>query len=148
MRLPTGLQPFATAVALLFSVACNDDNGGPTDPIDPGPVMPTVEVVATGLLAPQGIELDDQGRLWIAEQGTGADDGRISVLTPDGQVHPVLVGLPSNLVQGNPEGVHHLVFLGLADGVELLLGAQGLGEDSRRGRTSRCPRSQPRHRPS
>jgi len=132
MHLQSGPQAFPLIVTLLVS-ACNDDNGGPMDPIDPGPMMPTVEVIATGLLAPQGIELDASGRLWIAEQGTGADDGRISVLTPGGQVHPVLEGLPSNIVQGNPEGVHHLLFAGGPVGEDLLLGAQGLGESSPEG---------------
>lgn len=124
MRSPIGLHAFFTTAALLIA-ACNDDENGPMDPVDPGPMMPTVEVVATGLLTPQGIELDDQGRLWIAEQGTGNDDGRISILTPDGMLHTFADQIPSNLVQGIPEGVHHIL---VQD--EIFWAAAGFGEDS------------------
>lgn len=85
-------------------------------------------VVTTGLIAPQGIEMDHQGHLWLAEQGTGNSDSRLSVVTSDGQVHAVLEGMPSNIVQGSPEGVHHL----LLDG-STLWATQGLGEESPEG---------------
>ena len=125
MRLSSGPQAFPLIAALLFSAACNEDNRGPMDPIDPEPMEPTVEVIATGLLAPQGIELDDQGRLWIAEQGTGADDGRISVLTPDGTRHTYVDQVPSNIVQGSPEGIHHILVVD-----DVIWSAAGFGEDS------------------
>ncbi len=85
-------------------------------------------VFATDLIAPQGIEVDDEGRIWVAEQGTGNDDGRISVVMTDGQVHPFLTGLPSNIVQGQPESAHHLLFNG-----GMLWATLGLGEESPEG---------------
>ena len=97
----------------------------------PALVMAQVEpeVFATGLVAPQGIVVDDQGRIWVAEQGTGNSDGRISVVLPNGQVHPFLTDMPSNIVQGQPESAHHLLF---HDG--MLWATLGLGEESPDGR--------------
>ena len=80
-------------------------------------------VFATGLVAPQGIAVDSLGRIWVAEQGTGNDDGRISIVLSDGQVHPFLIDLPSVIVQGEPESAHHLMF---DDG--MLWATLGLGE--------------------
>ena len=67
-----------------------------------------VSVYATGLISPIGIEIDDQGRLWVGEEGTGNNDSRVSVITTDGQVHPFLTGLPSELVEGDPLGAEHV----------------------------------------
>ena len=67
-----------------------------------------VSVYATGLTLPIGLEIDNQGRLWVAEQGTANNDSRISVVTTDGMVHPFLTGLPSAVVEGTPSGAEHL----------------------------------------
>ncbi|MGH7573221.1 MAG: ScyD/ScyE family protein [Gemmatimonadota bacterium] len=118
----------ATAVLMLGLAGCNDDDPGP-GPMEPEPPEgPTITVVATGLRFPTGIELDDQGRIWVAEEGTGPMESRISVITPDGEVHTVIDGLASNFVQGSPQGVHHLV---LRDGE--IWATQGLGEESPEG---------------
>lgn len=84
-----------------------------------------VSVYATGLVSPMGLEIDSQGRLWVAEEGTGNKDSRISVVTTDGHVHPFLTGLPSELVEGDPLGAEHLYF----DGNGNLLIMQGEGAD-------------------
>lgn len=84
-----------------------------------------VSVYATGLVSPMGLEVDEQGRVWVAEQGTGKGDSRISVVTTDGHVHPFLTGLPSELVEGDPLGAEHLYF----DGNGNLLIMQGEGSD-------------------
>lgn len=83
------------------------------------------EIYATGLTAPQGLAVDAQGQLWVAQQGTGHDDGLISVITSDGQAHPFLANLPSKIVQGQPESAHHLL---IADG--MLWATLGVGEES------------------
>ncbi|HLU37248.1 MAG TPA: ScyD/ScyE family protein [Thermomicrobiales bacterium] len=88
-----------------------------------GQVAP--EVVASDLRAPQGIAVDERGWVWVAEQGTGNDDARISVITPEGEVATFIDGMPSNIVQGFPEGAHHLSF---RDGH--LWATLGLGEES------------------
>lgn len=123
LRAPIG----APLVVALFA-ACSSEGPMAPPPPPPPPADPTVEVFASGLLAPQGIEVDGAGTVWVAEQGTGAADSRISAITPDGQVHPFLVGLASNIVQGSPEGVHHVQ---IRNGV--LWAAQGLGEMSPEG---------------
>ncbi|NBC16039.1 MAG: DUF839 domain-containing protein, partial [Bacteroidetes bacterium] len=81
---------------------------------------------AEGLTAPIGIEIDDQGRLWVAEQGTARDDSRISVVTPDGQVYPFLEGLPSETnATGEVTGTNHPYF----DDDGNLMIVQGEGTD-------------------
>ena len=86
----------------------------------------SVTVYASGLESPIGIEIDDQGRLWVAESGTGNDDSQVSIVTTDGQVHSFLVGLPSELVFGDPTGAMHIHFDVNGD----LLIVQGGGVDS------------------
>jgi sugar lactone lactonase YvrE len=117
------LRVALAALALALPLACEDSSTGP----DGTPSEPQIEVLATGLRAPQGIAVDSQGRVWVAEQGSGSDDSRISMITADGTVHTVLDGLPSNLVMGSPAGVNHLLIQG-----GTLWGAQGLGEDDPR----------------
>jgi hypothetical protein len=85
----------------------------------------TVSDYAVGLKVPIGLESDNQGRLWVAEQGTGNNDSRISVVTTDGMVHPFLTGLPSAIVEGNPAGAQHLYL----DANDNLLILQGEGAD-------------------
>jgi len=84
-----------------------------------------VSVYATGLTSPIGLEIDNQGRLWVAEEGTGNKDSRISVVTTDGKVHPFLTGLPSEIVEGDPLGAEHLYLDANGD----LLIMQGEGSD-------------------
>ena len=67
-------------------------------------------VIASGLASPLGLEMDARGRLWVAEQGTGNDDGRIVVITADGMVHPFLEGLRSIVFEGSPTSAYHLTF--------------------------------------
>lgn len=78
------------------------DKGGDDDDDDPVPL--TVSLYAEGLLAPAGVEMDAQGRLWVTEAGTAQNDGRISVVTSEGEVFPFLTGLPSEIVDGQPSG--------------------------------------------
>ncbi|MEM7380697.1 MAG: ScyD/ScyE family protein [Bacteroidota bacterium] len=68
-----------------------------------------VETFVTGLTAPQGIELDDQGRLWVAEQGNGGNSGRISVIDASGSVFPYMINIPSVIEEGSAGSVHHLL---------------------------------------
>ncbi|MDZ7400234.1 MAG: ScyD/ScyE family protein [candidate division KSB1 bacterium] len=87
---------------------------------------PKVEVFATGLVNPIGITLDASGNLWVAEQGTGKNDSRISIVTPNGQVYPFLTGLPSGTPGFEPIGAEDVFFD--IDGKLLIL--QGSGDDS------------------
>lgn len=44
-----------------------------------------------------GIEVDGNGKIWLTEQGSGNNDGAITVLHPNGTASPFMVGLPSAL---------------------------------------------------
>lgn len=87
---------------------------------------PKVEVFATGLVNPIGIAIDDSSNLWVAEQGTGKNDSRVSIVTPNGQVYPFLTGLPSGTPSFEPIGAEDVFFD--TDGKLLIL--QGSGYDS------------------
>ena len=68
-----------------------------------------VSLYADGFTMPTGLEVDDDGRVWVAEQGTGQDDSQISVVMPDGTVYPFATGLRSIISpEGMGEGVTHL----------------------------------------
>ena len=69
-----------------------------------------LETFMSGLLSPSGIEIGPQGNLWIAEGGTGNDDGRVSLITLDGTMYTVLDNMPSAIYQGEVVGPTHLVF--------------------------------------
>lgn len=70
------------------------DHGVPPDP--------QITPLASGLVAPLGLEVDAKGQVWVTEAGSGtANDGQLSLITPDGTVHPVVNGF-SSLV--SPEG--------------------------------------------
>lgn len=84
------------------------------------------EVYASGLTHPIGLTFDNAGNLWVAEQGTGNDDSRIAIVTPSGLVHPFLINLPSEIVQGDPIGAEHTQFD--IDGKLLIV--QGEGADT------------------
>jgi len=84
------------------------------------------EVYASGLTHPIGLTFDSSGNLWVAEQGMGNDDSRISIITPSGVVHPFLINLPSEIVQGDPIGAEHIQFD--IDGKLLIV--QGEGADT------------------
>ena len=89
--------------------------------------QPVVEEYATGFVNPIGITADAHGNLWVAEQGTGSGNtSRVSVVTPDGQVHPFLIDIPSNTPAFEPIGAEHVAFD--SDGKALVLsGAWGTG---------------------
>jgi len=81
---------------------------------------------ASGLVNPIGLTIDDREWVWIGEQGTGNHNSQVSIITPDGQVHPFLVGLPSAILNGLPIGAEHVYFD--IDGKLLIV--QGEGSDS------------------
>ncbi len=79
-----------------------------------------VETYATGLVGPIGLETEANGRVWVAEAGSGKNDGKVSVITPDDKVHPVITGFDSEMMSGELDGLNHLLF---ADGVLYILGS-------------------------
>lgn len=86
---------------------------------------PKTETFATGLVAPLGLESDAKGQLWITEAGTGqTNDGQLSVVTPQGNVYPVVTGFASSVSpEGAVFGLNHLL---LKDNVLYMLhGVEG-----------------------
>lgn len=95
------------------------------DEDEPKPHRPQVTVFASGLTAPLGVESDAKGRLWVTEAGTGlADDGQLSLITPQGDVFAAVTGFPSSVSpEGGVFGLNHLL---LRDGTLWLLhGVEG-----------------------
>ncbi len=87
----------------------------------PEPQKINVSTFVTGLAAPIGLETDAAGRVWVAEAGTGQNDGRVSMITSDGKVHPVITGFDSQVFMGSElDGLNHILF---ADGVLYILGS-------------------------
>ena len=82
-----------------------------------------VTTLATGFHEPIGLETDEKGRVWVAETGTGKGDGRVSVITANGKVYPVIIQLESFITGGGEiEGPAHILF---ADGILYILGGHG-----------------------
>lgn len=115
----TGSQSFAFSAPslvlfiLIFIVGCKK-------PEPPAPFL-RVTTLASGLAGPIGLEVDKKGRVWVAESGTSKNDGKITMITPDGKKYTVFTSLPSIISEGGePEGPAHILF---ADGLLYILGA-------------------------
>ena len=65
-----------------------------------------VEVLANGLNGVNGLSLDAAGNLWITEAGSGIDDAKVSVMTPDKVIYPAITNLPSffDTIEGDAPG--------------------------------------------
>jgi len=77
------------------------------------PAVLTVKEHVSGLAVPLGLALDNQERLWVTEVGTGNNDGKVSVIMPNGSKYVVIDGFPSSMGgAGGPEeitGLNHLL---------------------------------------
>ncbi|GGF28258.1 ScyD/ScyE family protein [Hymenobacter cavernae] len=68
------------------------------------------ELFAQGLTLPIGMSFDGLGRAWVTESGTGNNDARVSLITKEGQVYPVITGFASLVANGSVEGIGHLLY--------------------------------------
>lgn len=85
---------------------------------------PTVTTLASGLAAPISVETDGKGRVFVAQQGTGQNDGQVSEVTSDGKVYPVVTGIYSQTNSaGELDAIDHLLY---ADGMLYFLNPKGL----------------------
>ena len=100
--------------ALLFSTGCSKKN-------DVVPPKLTVTTFASGLTSPNGIATDNAGNVWVADQGTGKNDGKVWVIKPNGEKFEAIVNLESFVVGADLDGPAHLLF---ADGLLYFLGAK------------------------
>ncbi|MBC7923172.1 MAG: ScyD/ScyE family protein [Ferruginibacter sp.] len=83
------------------------------DEVESRPLKLKASTFAAGLAAPVGLEVDQKGQLWVTEIGAGNDDGKVSLVTPDGKVHPVIEGFRSFTdPQGDFVGLNHLLLQG------------------------------------
>ncbi|GAB2564064.1 hypothetical protein GCM10027085_65070 [Spirosoma aerophilum] len=85
---------------------------------------PQIAPFASGLVAPLGVETDGKGQVWVTQAGSGtANDGQLSMITPEGKVWPVVTGFTSQVSpEGAVFGLNHLLLQGttlyLVHGVE------------------------------
>ena len=87
-----------------------------------------VQEYASGLIKPIGLTIDGNNNLWVAEQGTGSNDSRISIVTPNGNVYPFLINLPSTIINGETIGAEHVQFD--VDGKLLIVQGEGNSQRS------------------
>lgn len=73
-----------------------------------------INPIATGLRGPIGIELDNGGNLWVAESGSGANDGGVTIIWADGTVERAIDSLGSLFDKATQEtaGPVRVQFLG------------------------------------
>ena len=104
----------ATAMVFLASGCTKEDNSQ---------ALLAVTPIASGLKGPIGLEIDKNGLVWVAQSGTGAHDGKVSVITPAGQLYDVITNFESVASSGGEaDGPSHLLF---ADGLLYILGTGG-----------------------
>lgn len=108
--------PFFLLLATLFgTLSCQDHRDPP---------QPQITSFASGLVAPLGVETDTKGQVWVTQAGSGtANDGQLSMITPQGEVFPVVTGFVSQVSpEGAVFGLNHLLLQGttlyLVHGVE------------------------------
>lgn len=90
-----------------------------------------VTELTSGLQRPLGIIQSDKGNLFVSESGTGANDGRISIVDRHGQRRTLLSALPSGIADvGEPSGPSGLFLRG-----STLYVAIGIGDAIRFGPT-------------
>jgi hypothetical protein len=106
---------FLLLATLLGNLSCQDHQDPP---------QPQITPFASGLIAPLGVETDAKGQVWVTQAGSGtANDGQLSVITPQGEVFPVVTGFVSQVSpEGAVFGLNHLLLQGttlyLVHGVE------------------------------
>ena len=76
--------------------------------------QPTITTVATNLKGIIGVETDQQGNAYVALFGTGVNDGKIVVVTPDGRKYDAIIHLSSivNPASGEVDGTAHMLIDG------------------------------------
>jgi sugar lactone lactonase YvrE len=97
-------------VGILVSISsCKDDE--PDTGVTPEePISFQASAFVKDLHAPVGGVVDDKGRLWVTEAGTGNDDAAVIMITADGNKTVYVAGLPSELANGAIEGIGHPFF--------------------------------------
>ncbi|QIP11381.1 ScyD/ScyE family protein [Spirosoma aureum] len=106
-------------LALFLVMSCQDH----IIPAPPAPAL-TPRTLATNLVAPISVETDASGRVFVAEQGTGHNDGSVSEITQDGVRHPIITNIYSvTNTEGDLDAVDHLL---VVEGTLYFLNPKGL----------------------
>lgn len=107
---------FLLLATLLGTMGCEDHRDPP---------QPQISPFASGLVAPLGVETDARGQVWVTQAGSGtANDGQLSMITPQGEVWPVVTGFVSQVSpEGAVFGLNHLLLQGTT--LYLLHGVEG-----------------------
>ncbi len=105
-KLCSSLSVFLFAALLFFTSGCKKIIAHLPDP--------TITAVATGLTNVIGVETDAKGNAWVALPGTAANDGKVVVVTPDGNKYDAIIHLSSNInaVSGEVSGTSHMLIVG------------------------------------
>ncbi len=82
----------------------------------------TVSTLASSFASPNGIATDANGNVWVSDQGTGVNDGKVWVIKPTGEKFAAITNFESVLVGTDLDAPSHLLF---ADGLLYILGAKG-----------------------
>ncbi|MEO8416836.1 MAG: ScyD/ScyE family protein [Ginsengibacter sp.] len=115
-KFKNGLLYFTCLGILFLAAGCRKGSDIPEPKL-------TISTLATGLAGPLGLEYDKHGNVWIAETGTGHNDGRVSVIKQNGQRYDAIVNFESIILEaGIAEGPGHLLF---ADGLLYITGPRG-----------------------
>lgn len=95
------LLNFVSLLTIVFLVSCQDHR----ELVSPTQLQ--TRDFATGLAAPLGLALDNKGQLWVTEVAAG----KVSVITPDGKIHPAITGFSVGISpEGTPDGLNHLTY--------------------------------------
>ena len=90
------------AGTLVFAPGCTKE--------DNATAVLSVTPIASNLKGPVGLELKD-GWVWVGQAGTGANDGKVSAISPAGTLYDVITGFESvGSPGGEPDGPSHLLF--------------------------------------
>ena len=69
------------------------------------PLSAQLKTIASGLNGVIGLRADECGNKWVAESGSGADDGALVVITKTNKKHVVIKDLPSKVNPANMDVV-------------------------------------------
>jgi hypothetical protein len=104
------LQSTSVYLLLLLGIFACTDHDIPEETI-PEPTSLVAAPFASGLRNPIGIDKDDKGNFWVSEIGTGANDGAIVMIAPDGTKTTFAIGFTSKAgPEGGPEGMSHVLY--------------------------------------
>lgn len=106
------------AILLVVTTACHKEDIKP-----PADKTYHVTTVTTGLHGVMGIDVDENGNIWVTESGTATPDssgnthnnnGKVIVITPEGDKYDAIVNLSSfaNVITDELQGTSHILLDG------------------------------------